>query len=130
MRYQITAWEEFGTLERRHYKNNKGQHFTLDIRWADSLFIVDEDIYSTDESRKKGLLLNDLPGFDLEFTNDSEVTIVFDENSFTNKEKDQITAVWTENDDEGLRNIGYDEEYFEYFIFGDVKSHPVEENND
>ena len=125
MPYQITAWEEFGTLERRHYRNENGQHFTLDIRWADSSFVVDEDIHSTDETRKNGLLLNDLPGFDLEFTYDSRVTIVFDEDAFSNEEKEEITEIWTDCDDEGLRNIGYDEEDCEYFIFGEVKSHKV-----
>jgi hypothetical protein len=129
MRYQITAWEEFGTLERRHYRNDKGQHFTLDIRWADSLFIVDEDICSTDETRKNGLLLNDLPGFDLEFTYDGQITIVFDDNAFSDKEKDEITEVWTESDDEGLRNIGYDEDDVEYFIFGEVKSHEIDDED-
>jgi len=129
MRYQITAREELGTLERRHYTNNEGHHFTLDIRWSDALFYADEVPAITEASIRDGRLLNDLEEFDVEYTSDGDAELNFDDD-FPEKEKNAIEERWNTIGDDAFHEYRFDLGDTEYFIFGEIDTFEFHEDED
>lgn len=130
MRYQISAWEESATIERRIFDNEERKIF-LDIVWEDAVFYADEEPSATEtENDELGFLLNNLKGFEVDDYTDGHASLNFEDGKFNEIEKEEIIKEWETYGDESLTDLGYSECDSLFHIRGEIKCEIVDEDED
>lgn len=130
MRYQISAWEDSDSLERRIFEDDKGNQIYLDIAWSDATFFVNSENFPEEHPNKLGIPISTMDGFEVDDYTDGNAELNFPEGQFSTTEINHITASWEERGDDVLEEMGFSEKNSEWYISSEIRCYEVEEDDE
>ena len=126
VRYRIETTTPNSIIERRTYGGD-GKDFVIETLWRSGYVIVVDEPYLPDDYDPEvgiDILKLDTDIDDQDFTDGSSEFIFGD--GFSIEEQEEIESVY-EEDEEGLRELGYEFYVGEYWFYGKLKIEKVED---
>ena len=125
-RFRIETSTSNSIVERRTYGGD-GKDFVIETLWRlGYVIVVDEPYLPDDYDPEVGIdiLKLDTDIDDQDFTDGSSEFIFGD--GFSIEEQEEIESVYEEEDEEGLRELGYEFYVGEYWFYGKLKIEKIE----
>jgi len=125
-RFRIETTTPNSIIERRTYGGD-GKDFVIETLWRSGYVIVVDEPYLPDNYDPEvgiDILKFDTDIDDQDFTDGSSEFIFGD--GFSIEEQEEIESVYEEEDEEGLRELGYEFYVGEYWFYGKLKIEKIE----